>query len=442
MKLYSLIGIGIGPFNLGLAALTEPITEINTLFFDQSESFDWHPGLMLPNATLQVPFMADLVTLADPTNKYSFLNYCKQTNRLYPFYIRENFNVLRKEYNFYCQWVATQLTNVRFGHEVIKIEYNNNLYEVTVRRSKTGKPEIYYAERLALGTGTQPYIPPFIDRNQTPNVIHTSQYLLHKKQLQESGSVAVIGSGQSAAEIFQDLLPYTEQGMQLSWFTRSPRFYPMEYSKLTLELTSPEYVDYFYNLPEEKRRKLLLKQNALYKGINYDLINNIFDQLYEMSVDNTSLPVNIRSNMRLEHILPNEEATYELLFTETEQQEPYKCQANYVVLATGYKYKQPAFLQGIAARINRQPDGLFQVQRDYTIDINDNEIFVQNAELHTHGFVTPDLGMGAYRNAHIINKVTGREVYQVEKRIAFQTFGTTKANNNEFETTYRHSTVG
>ena len=132
--------------------------------------------------------------------------------------------------------------------------------------------------------------------------------------------------------------------------------------------------------------------------------------------------------MRLENITATEEdGAYDLLFTETEQQEPYQCQANYVVLATGYKYKEPAFLQGIANRINRQVDGLFQVQRDYTIDVNDNEIFVQNAELHTHGFVTPDLGMGAYRNAHIINKVTGREVYQIEKRIAFQTFGTARA---------------
>ena len=87
---------------------------------------------------------------------------------------------------------------------------------------------------------------------------------------------------------------------------------------------------------------------------------------------------------------------------------------------------KPAFLQGIANRINRQPDGLFEVQRDYTIDVNGDEIFVQNAELHTHGFVTPDLGMGAYRNAHIINKVSGREVYHIEKRIAFQTFGAEK----------------
>jgi lysine N6-hydroxylase len=427
-KTYSLIGIGIGPFNLGLAALIEPVAGVSALFFDQSECFDWHPGLMLPNATLQVPFMADLVTLADPTNKYSFLNFCKQTGRIYPFYIRENFNILRKEYNGYCQWVAAQLSNCRFGHEVIAIDHVNDLYKVTVRRSKNSKPEIYYAEKLALGTGTQPYMPAFIDRNQLPGVIHTSQYLQYKNKLQGSSSVAVIGSGQSAAEIFQDLLPATEQGMQLSWFTRSPRFYPMEYSKLTLELTSPEYVDYFYNLPEKKRQQLLSKQNPLYKGINYDLINNIFDQLYEMSVGNISLPVNIRSNMRLEKITAAEEGNrYDLYFTETGQQEPYRCQAAYVVLATGYKYREPEFLQGISERINRQPDGMFQVQRDYTIDINGDEIFVQNAELHTHGFVTPDLGMGAYRNAHIINKVTGREVYQIEKRIAFQTFGTAKA---------------
>jgi hypothetical protein len=66
---------------------------------------------------------------------------------------------------------------------------------------------------------------------------------------------------------------------------------------------------------------------------------------------------------------------------------------------------------------------LLQVQRDYTIDIHGEEIFVQNVELQTHGFVTPDLGMGAYRNAQIINKVCGREVYLVEKKIAFQSFG-------------------
>ena len=61
--------------------------------------------------------------------------------------------------------------------------------------------------------------------------------------------------------------------------------------------------------------------------------------------------------------------------------------------------------------------------RNYGIGAEAGDIFVQNAELHTHGFVTPDLGMAAYRNSCIIREITGREVYPVERSIAFQQFG-------------------
>ena len=100
---YDFIAIGIGPFNLGLACLTEPVDALNGLFLDQNDGFDWHTGMMLESAHLQTPFMADLVTLADPTSRYSFLNYLKQQGKLYSFYIRENFFMMRKEFNQYCQ---------------------------------------------------------------------------------------------------------------------------------------------------------------------------------------------------------------------------------------------------------------------------------------------------------------------------------------------------
>ena len=48
---------------------------------------------------------------------------------------------------------------------------------------------------------------------------------------------------------------------------------------------------------------------------------------------------------------------------------------------------------------------------------------MQNAEEHTHGFVAPDLGMGAHRNSIVLAAMLGREVYPIEKRIAFQQFG-------------------
>ena len=95
-----------------------------------------------------------------------------------------------------------------------------------------------------------------------------------------------------------------------------------------------------------------------------------------------------------------------------------------MILATGYKYVEPDFLTGISHRIRRLEDGNYDVCRNYTIDEAGNEIFVQNAELHTHGISTPDLGMGAYRNSQIINQIAGRTVYEVEQRIAFQSFST------------------
>lgn len=427
---YAVIGIGIGPFNLGLAALMEPVGELPSVFFDQSDSFNWHPGLMLNNATLQVPFMADLVTMADPTSEYSFLNFMKESGRLYKFYIRENFFVLRKEYNAYCQWAVSKLPNCKFSHRVVSVRYNDGLYEVTVLNTRTAMTSVYYAEKLVLGTGTSPYIPDFIDKSALPKVIHTSEYLYYRPDLLENNSVSIIGSGQSAAEVFRDILPATQNGLQLNWFTRSSHFFPLENNaKLTLELTSPEYVDHFYKLPYEKRKQLLARQSGLYKGIDEDLINQIFDTLYEMSVEDTALNVELRSNLELNRVTTSANGSYNLNFIQTELQQAYHCQSDFVILATGYSYKEPDFLKGIEDRIDRTDNGQYNVQRNYAIDKSGEEVFVQNAELHTHGLVTPDLGMGAYRNSCIINQLLGREVYAVEKRIAFQEFGVTKAED-------------
>jgi len=75
--IYDVIGIGIGPFNLGLAALCADIPGLDSIFFDQSPEFNWHPGMMLSSARLQVPFYADLVTIVNPRSKFTYLNFLK-----------------------------------------------------------------------------------------------------------------------------------------------------------------------------------------------------------------------------------------------------------------------------------------------------------------------------------------------------------------------------
>ncbi len=430
-KPYSVLGIGIGPFNLGMAALLDPVEEVSAIFFDQSEEFDWHPGLMLDYVTLQTPFLCDCVSMADPTSPYSFLNFMKQSGRLYKFFIRESFYILRKEYNLYCRWVSKQLSSCKFAHSVTSLDYTDGLYEVNVLNLKSGRTELYRAERLVLGTGTKPSLPDFVRPDMKESVFHTSDYLEKKKELLASDTVTVIGSGQSSAEVFYDLLQEKRDDLRLEWYTRPDRLFPMEYSKLTLELTSPDFVDYFYHMPAEKRAEMLKNQFSQFKGINYDLINEIYDTLYSMSVGDRELNVKIQSNSQLNHIEAMSDGKYQLQFTQVAQGHHFESKSDFVVLGTGYRYEEPDFLQGIKERIARSEDGRFDVKRNYSISVGKaDDIFVLNAETHTHSLISTDLGMGAYRSSYIINQITGREVYKVEQRIAFQDFGVEKSEKH------------
>ncbi|GAB3399249.1 hypothetical protein GCM10027515_05330 [Schumannella luteola] len=283
--IHDLVGVGIGPFNLGLACLTAPLDDVDAVFLDAAEGFAWHHGMMLDGATIQVPFLADLVSMADPTSPYSFLNWLKQTGRLYPFYIREDVYPLRAEYDAYCRWASEQLPNLHWGRRVVSIEHDEALdaYRVTSEVAATGTTETVIGRHLALGVGTRPIVPAPL-RGLPGPVVHSSDYLPSKERLQSASSVTVVDSGQSAAEIYLDLLEGARDGgYRVEWITRSPRFFPMEYTKLTLEMTSPEYTDHFHALPTELRDAVGREQRSLYKGISGELVNEIYDTLYRLS---------------------------------------------------------------------------------------------------------------------------------------------------------------
>ncbi|RVU24348.1 alcaligin biosynthesis protein [Streptomyces antnestii] len=411
------IGIGLGPFNLGLACLTEPIAELNGVFLESKPDFEWHSGMFLEGAHLQTPFLSDLVTLADPTSPYSFLNYLKESGRLYSFYIRENFYPLRTEYNDYCRWAAAKLTGVRFGTTVTQVTYDDadGLYVVRTEGGAT-----YRAPRLVLGTGTPPHIPEAC-RDLGGDAIHNSRYLHHKAELQRKDSITLVGSGQSAAEIYHDLLGEIDvHGYRLNWVTRSPRFFPLEYTKLTLEMTSPEYVDYFHALPEETRYRLETQQKGLFKGIDGDLINEIFDLLYQKNLAGP-VPTRLLTNSALTSAR-HENGTYTLGLRQEEQGKDFELRTDGLILATGYRYETPAFLEPVRDRLRWDSRGRFDMARNYSVDTTGRGVFVQNAGVHTHSITSPDLGMGAYRNAYIIGELLGTEYYPVEKTIAFQEF--------------------
>lgn len=440
------VAIGIGPFNLSLACLSEPLEDVQGVFLERKAAFDWHPGMLLEDASMQTPFMADMVSLADPTSHFSFLNYLKLHDKLYNFYIREDFFLLRREYNQYCQWAARELSSLRFDHDVQDIQHVGDIYIVRGTRPSTGEAFAYRARKLVLGTGTQPYLPKAADavRDVVPvagsRVCHNAHYLARKEELTSQPAITIIGSGQSAAEIYLDLLREIDQhSYQLNWITRSPRFFPLEYGKLTLEMTSPDYIDYFHALPREQRNTLLATQKGLYKGINLELIDEIYDTLYAKQLQGV-VPTTLMTNTELTSLNKQEtNGDFTLGLYQREQQQAWRHGTSAVVLATGYHYVAPPFLRSIESRIRRDEEGRYAVGRFYAVDTQSTadadgnegdqspfagEIFVQNAELHTHSLAAPDLGMACYRNSCILRAITGREVYTIERRIAFQSFGT------------------
>lgn len=424
------LGIGVGPFNLGLAALLDPLIErgeITACFLDAAGGFSWHPGVMFPDSTIQVPFLADLVTMADPTSRHSFLNYLKLHGRLYPFYIRESFYPYRTEYSDYCAWVAGELGHVHWNSPVETVRRAaDGLWEVTVGGAD---PRTVFARNIVNGTGTVPVRPEgWAGITPEEGVLHSSEFLFHEEAVRGADSVTIVGSGQSAAEIYRHLMEGSAaDGRRLDWFTRSPRFFPMEYTALTLEMTSPDYVRHFHRLPERRRDELNRAQRNLYKGISGDLVDEIHDTLYRLSLttplvgairpdvtvtpaDPSAVPTDGTTGRHLLRVVDGETGTAGVHATDM------------VILATGYgRPDTPPHLEGIS-EIHRDDACRMAVPRGFTV--NDAEdLFVLNAEEHTHSLTAPDLGMGAWRNSIIINALCGREVYPVEESTVFQRFG-------------------
>lgn len=416
---HDVVGVGIGPFNLGLAALLTRAPELDAAFLDARPAFAWHPGLMLEEAEVQVPFLADLVTLADPTSPFGFLSYLHAHDRLYRFYLRERLHPSRREFEAYCRWAAEQLDSCRFGVRVERVERDGATWRVETDAAGT-----LHARAVVLGVGSVPAVPPCAQPHLGPDVLHSADWLTHRERALAAGSVTVIGSGQSAAEVFADLLDNAAPHARLRWFTRSPGFYPMEYSKLGLEHFTPDYTRYFHGLEAEQRDALLDRQDLLYKGISADTSARIYDALYRRTVDAAELDVAYAANCELRGLAPAG-GGWRLELRERLRDAAFADTADVVVLATGHRAAEPP-LPALAELARLDAHGRPLVDLDHRVAMRDPAtppLYVQNAELHTHGVGTPDLGLGAQRAATIVNALCGRELYRLPARAAFQTFG-------------------
>jgi lysine N6-hydroxylase len=262
--------------------------------------------------------------------------------------------------------------------------------------------------------------------------VHSAHYLPQRERLLGAEHITVIGSGQSGAEVFLDLLRARPAGREaITWLARTPAFSPMEYSRLGLEQFTPDYTRYFHGLAEPVRDRLVPRQWQLHKGIDHETLTAIHDELYRRTLDGgwpdavLTPGVTVRTAGRIGT------QSIELHLEHADQGTRTRLITSAVVLATGYRERSlDHLLAPLYPVIRRDASGRPKTDARHRIELDRSvtgRIYVQSAARHSHGVGAPDLGLAAWRSAVVLNDLTGlltgEEHYPLPARTAFTTFG-------------------
>lgn len=226
-ELHDLICVGFGPASLAIAiALHDDLASnkarVNTqwepkvCFLERQQKFAWHSGMLLPGSKMQISFVKDLATLRNPRSEFTFLNYLHHNDRLADFTNLGTFLPYRLEFEDYMRWCANRFSDVvGYGQEVVDIipeksasgSQSVDSFSVLSRDIKTGNITVRRARNVVIAVGGKPKMPTALP--QDPRIMHSSTYCTSVPTVLRDRSkdyhIAVVGSGQSAAEIYHDL---------------------------------------------------------------------------------------------------------------------------------------------------------------------------------------------------------------------------------------------
>ncbi|ESA42093.1 hypothetical protein GE21DRAFT_8576 [Neurospora crassa] len=309
-EIHDLVCVGFGPASISVAIATHDAIEAGqlsespkVLFLEKQADFAWHAGMLLPGAKMQISFLKDLASLRDPRSHFTFLNYLHQNDRLIDFINLSTFTPARVEFEDYLRWCARHFDDVvRYQTEVVAVEPvqssgPNKLFTVTSRDVITGEITTFQARNVLLALGGQASIPKPLPQKH-PRVIHSSQYAsVIPKLLRDQSApvrVAVLGAGQSAAEIFnnvQNLYPNSKTYMIM----RSEFMKPSDDSPFVNSIFNPEFIDTIHARPSAYRTHFLADAKATNYGVvRLELIEHLYEVMYHqrrvLGTDETKWP--------------------------------------------------------------------------------------------------------------------------------------------------------
>jgi L-ornithine N5-oxygenase len=444
-EVHDVVCVGFGPASLAIAVALNDMLQSQgdgrhdvggpkVRFLERQSRFRWHAGMLLPGAKMQISFIKDLATLRDPCSYFTFLNYLKQHNRLVQFTNLGTFLPSRLEFDDYLQWAASHFENVvEYSQEVQTIHPRDlagtgkhDCFEVVTRNVSTGGTSSVLTRHVVIAVGGRPARPPVFPVSHA-KILHSSEYNTRIEQvLPDKGkeySIAIIGSGQSAAEVFNDLhARYPNATTRLVF--RDTALRPSDDSPFVNEVFNPEAVDTFFDQPDDFRYHSLKRNKATnYSVVRLELIEKLYHELYLQGIKQPD------KNLWQHQILASREITavadqmasekLELTLSSLDPMSKGSTETlvvDAIVLATGYRRDAHIeMLQGCQA-VNGNRDGLWKPGRDYALQLDPQSvdegvgIWLQGCNEGTHGLSDSLLSILSTRSGELVDSIIGRDI--------------------------------
>ena len=433
-----LICIGFGPASLAIAIALEEANASFLLgpkkprvtFLERQSEFAWHSGMQIPGAKMQISFLKDLATPRNPQSPFTFLNYLYRRNRLNQFINLGTFLPSRLEYEDYLRWCAGHFERqgiVFHGQEVVQVSPDVpspngkvSRFCVVSRNPKTQKITKRIARHVVIAVGGKPMLPTELHQDH-PRVIHSSRYMKVGEALTDKTKpyhIAVVGSGQSAAEIFNDL-PTRYPNAKEIMIIKGSSLRPSDDSPFVNEIFDPDRVNGIYQQAEDLRALAIAKDRATNYGVvRLDLLEHLYQRLYMQRVqkpDSKDWKFQIKTHRRVVRTRESRDGKLllqlrKLLEDGSDGSEAEELAVDAVFVATGYIRNTHEDLMKDTRCLMREGsrDGEpFPVRRDYRVDFDEDKveknagIWLQGCNEKTHG-VSPNI-LTTYLLQHLDN---------------------------------------
>ncbi|MDJ0628808.1 MAG: SidA/IucD/PvdA family monooxygenase [Rhodobacter sp.] len=281
--------VGAGPANLAVLACMQdlcPDLVARTQLIERRSNSDWHPDFRFDSSTLQVSLLKDLAFTRDPTSKFTFWSFMHQQNLLNQFIHLNTYYPSRSLFSRYLNWVQDHFDQItRFDTEVTEIQPAKDGYRIRLAEGEDRRESEILTRNVVIALGHEPHMPSHLKCGD--DTFHAIKFQSeferhrHRKDLR----VAVVGAGQTAGELIQNLMRMENVSDILS-LSRGFLFRQTDDNPFVNDLYTFNGMRKMRDDAPIRRRALMAElSNSNYAAVTSDILQDIYRLNFEDSLN-------------------------------------------------------------------------------------------------------------------------------------------------------------